>query len=85
MVKIELTREVFKTLKTGDIISNKQDFEGGPAGYDYEVVEGYQLRDGEGCIKIRLIFGKDDKYKGQPYYFFESEVERCLGLYKKQN
>ena len=90
MIKIELTREVFKTLKTGDIISNKQDFEGGPAGYDYEVVEGYQLirdqlRNEEGCIKIRLIFGKDDKYRGQPYYFFESEVERCLGLYKKQN
>lgn len=85
MVKIKLTREVFKTLKAGDIISNKRDFKGGPAGYDYEVVEGYQFRDGEGCIKIRLIFGKDDMYKGQPYYFFESEVEKCLGLYKKQN
>ena len=85
MIKIRLTREVFKTLKVGDVISNKQDFKGGPAGYDYEVVEEYQLRDGEGCIKICLMFGRDDKYKGKPYYFFESEVEKCLGLYKKQN
>ena len=85
MIKIKLTGEVFKNLKTGDVISNKQDFKGGPAGYDYEVVKGYQLRDGEGCIKIRLIFGKDDKYRGKPYYFFESEVEQDLGLYKKQN
>lgn len=85
MNKIKLTQEVFKTLKVGDVISNKQDFKGGQAGYDYEVVEDYQLRDGEGCIKICLIFGKDDKYKGESYYFFESEVERDLGLYKKQN
>lgn len=85
MVKIKLTQEVFKTLKVGDVISNKQDFSGGSTGYDYEVVEGYQLRDREGCVKICLIFGKDDKYKGRPYYFFESETEKCLGLYKKQN
>ena len=85
MIKIKLTEEVFKNLKTGDVISNKQDFKGGPAGYDYEVVKGYQLRDGEGCINIRLIFGNDDKYKGKSYYFFESETEKCLGLYKKQN
>lgn len=85
MVKIKLTQEVFKTLKAGDVISNKQDFRGGPTGYDYEVVEGYQLRDGEGCVKICLIFGKDNKYKGKSYYFFESETEKGLGLYKKQN
>lgn len=84
MTKIKLTVEVFRTLKAGDIISNKQDFKGGPAGYDYEIVEGYAVRCGEGCVKIRLIFGKDDKYKGQPYYFYEDQVEQCLGMYKKQ-
>lgn len=84
MTKIKLTVEVFRILKAGDIISNKQDFKGGPAGYDYEIVEGYAVRDGEGCVKIRLIFGKDDKYKGQPYYFYEDQVEQCLGMYKKQ-
>jgi len=84
MTKINLTREVFRTLKAGDVISNKHNCLGGPAGYDYEVVEGYQLREGEGCIKIRIVFGKDDKYKGQPYYFYEHDAESCLGLYKKQ-
>lgn len=84
MTKIKLTLEVFKTLKAGDVISNKQDFKGGPAGYDYDIVEGYAVRNNRGCVKISIVFGKDDKYHGEPYYLYEDQLCECLGLYKKQ-
>lgn len=93
MSQNKLTKELFRTLKAGDIISNKHDFKGGPTGYDYLVVEGYQRIDkrskisqplqGQGCIKISLLFGIDNKYIGEPYYLYESEIDDCLGLYKK--
>lgn len=79
-MKETLTLEVFRGLKAGDIISSRtNEYTGGPAGYDWEVLEGYK----DGRVKIRIKYSIGTEIKtGEPYYVYE-ELTENPNLYKK--
>lgn len=78
---IELTHEVFKTLKEGDILFNIN-VEAPSLEYKWEVVTGYHIYEGEGCIEVSLIYN-EGKSRGQACPFYEHHLDSCNSLYKK--
>ena len=81
-----MTKEEFKTLKKGDIISNKYEtHKGSICGYDYLVDSDYVWdevkQDGYILYRIILEIGKIEY--GNQNRLNESEIEKCLNMHIK--
>ena len=82
-----MTKKEFKTLKKGDVISNKYETHNGSiCGYDYLVDSDYVWDEvkQDGYILYRIIL----EFNGKPEYgkqnqLTESDIEKCLNMHIK--
>lgn len=85
-----MTKDEFKTLKRGDVISNKYEtHKGSVCGYDYLVDSDYiwdEVKQ-DGYIECHIML----TINGLPYIpqhfesrkFFENDIEKCLNMHIK--
>ena len=82
-----MTKEEFKTLKKGDIISNKYETRvGSICGHDYLVDSDYIWDEvkKDGYIVYRIILEINEKIEyGNQNQLYESEIEKCLNMHIK--
>lgn len=82
-----MTKEEFKTLKKGDIISNKyKTHKGSICGYDYLVDSDYTWDEvkQDGCIVYRIILDINEKIvNGNQNQLYESDIGKCLNMHIK--
>jgi len=82
-----MTKEEFKTLKKGDIISNKYEtHKGSICGYDYLVDSDYiwdEVKQ-DGYILYRIILDINGKIEyGNQNQLYESGIEKCSNMHIK--
>ena len=88
-----MTKEEFKTLKRGDIISNKHEtHKGSICGYDYLVISDYRWDKlvQDGYIECCLILDNTDnseyqKHCGKQFIIYETDIINCLNMHIKSH
>lgn len=82
-----MTKEEFRTLKKGDIISNKYEtHKGTTCGYDYLLDSDYTWNENkhDGYILYRIILEINGRIEyGNQNQLYESEIEKCSNMHIK--